>query len=133
MERYKAIISAPNKDFYYAYIFDETISPDTFQIHSHEFYEVVIFIKGNASFAIEGSFFPISNMDVLITRPGEMHQICHHSSGNYERIMLTITDNFFMSNDCIRFRDIFTQRELGKGNILHLDQAALKQESNLAK
>lgn len=131
MKGYKALTSAPDKNFYYAYRFDETISPDTFQIHSHEFYEVLIFIKGDASFAIEGSFFPVSPMDVLITRPGEMHQMCHHSTGSYERIMLTVTDDFFTSNDCIRFRDIFTEREIGNGNILHIDQAELTEMMNI--
>ncbi len=132
MKEYKEIISAPDKDFFYAYKNDETISPDTFQIHSHKSYEVLIFIKGDASFAIEGSFFPISPMDVLITRPGEMHQICHHSNGSYERIMLTITDDFFINNDCIRYRDIFTEREIGEGNILHLGEEELTEMMNIS-
>lgn len=132
MKKEKFITSNPQKNYRYIYKYDTSIDPAIFQIHSHEYYEAIIFIEGDASLAVEGSFLPISPTDVLITRPGEMHQICHHSHGAYGRIMLTFTDDFFIDNDCIRYRDIFTQRNLGTNNILHLDQSEFTEIMNIS-
>ena len=131
MKKEKLVMSDRHKDFFYIYKYDDSVDPAVFQIHSHKYYEAIIFMKGDASLAVEGVFIPISPMDVLITRPGEMHQICHHSNEEYERIMVTFTDNFFVNNDCIKYKSIFTERDIGTENILHLDQKEFAEIMNI--
>ncbi|MBR5237037.1 MAG: helix-turn-helix transcriptional regulator [Clostridia bacterium] len=120
MSNFTPVTLSDNKDYQYYHRHDEVPEMSHYQIHTHNSYELLIFIKGDASFVVEGAVFPLAPYDVLITRPGEMHQIFHHSPAPYERIMLRVTDAFFVNNDCTDFRHIFTEREAGRENILRL-------------
>lgn len=120
MSDFTQVIEPKNKDYQYYHLQDDAPEMSRYQIHTHDFYELLIFIKGDASFVVEGAVFPLTPYNALITRPGEMHQIFHHSSAPYERIVLAVTDAFFINNDCTDFRNIFTEREAGCENILRL-------------
>lgn len=107
-----------DQGFKYTHSIDEVAITSRYNVHSHDIYEIVIFLMGDTSFFIEGMEYPLNNFDVMISRPGEMHQLYHHSSASYERIVLTFTDAFFIDNECIAYRDIFTAREMGGKNII---------------
>ena len=104
--------------FRYTRSIDEVTITSRYNIHAHDVYEMVVFLKGDASFCVEGMVHPLSPFDIMISCPGEMHQIYHHSSASYERAVITFTDSFFINNDCIDYRDVFTDREMGWKNII---------------
>ena len=117
----KSQITASDGSFTYWRKRDEKPVLSDYNIHTHEEYELLIFIRGDASFIVEGVEHPLSPMDAIVTCPGEMHQIYHHSASPYERVVLSINDRFFINNDCIRYREIFTNREMGTENIIRSD------------
>jgi len=110
--------AAADGSFYYTHSWEEKAIPARYRVHAHEHYEFVIFLKGDASFVVEGMEHQLAPYDVMISRPGEMHQIFHHSPAEYERIVITFSDSFFIHNDCIGYRDIFTEREIGRDNVI---------------
>ncbi len=112
--------TAPGGDYQYSHRRDDEPNLPYFKIHSHEYYELLIFLEGDASFVIEGAEYPLSPMDAMVTRPGEMHQIYHHSRSPYDRIILSVTDSFFMNYDCAAYRNIFVDREPGEENIIRI-------------
>jgi len=114
-------IEASDDSFFYWRKWDETPVVSNYNIHTHEEYELLIFIRGDASFIVEGVEHPLSPMDAIVTCPGEMHQIYLRSVSSYERVVLSLNDQFFVNNDCVRYRDIFTNREMGTENIIRSD------------
>ncbi len=112
---------ASDKSFRYSHHFDKKPNLSKYLVHTHENVELLIFVKGDASFVVEGTVHPLRPMDAIITMPGEMHQIYHHSSSPYERIVLTLSDAFFVNHDCAGYRDMFTNRAMGTGNIISGD------------
>lgn len=118
MEHVVCVKSVADKSF--RYIHKREAAPDLskYLMHTHDCYELLIFLEGDASFVAEGVTHPLSPLDAIVTRPGEMHQIFHHSRARYERILLSFTDAFFTNNDCSEYRRIFTEREMGHGNII---------------
>lgn len=108
----------------YEYIHKYETSPllSEYQIHSHDSYELLIFLKGEADFVIEGAVYPLSPMDAIVTRPEEMHQIYPREGVGYERVILTVSDSFFADYDCNAYRSIFTDRKAATENILQMGE-----------
>lgn len=111
-----------DQHFYYRHKQENEPVVSQYQIHTHTFYELLFYIKGDVRFIAEGSVYQVFPMDMLVTRPGEMHQIYCHSPSPYERIILTLTDTFFSQNDCMAYRSIFTDREPGTENLLRASE-----------
>ena len=80
--------TAQDGSFCYVHRWEEKAIPCQYLVHAHETYELVIFLKGDASFLVEGMEHRLEPYDIMISRPGEMHQIFHHSTAEYERIVL---------------------------------------------
>lgn len=118
MENITCIKSVSDKSFRYIHKQEEAPDLSNYMVHTHDFYELLIFLEGDASFVAEGATHPLSPLDAIVTRPGEMHQIFHHTRSRYERILLNFTDSFFANNDCSEYRRIFTDREMGRENII---------------
>lgn len=121
MEHVVCVKSVADKSFRYIHKREEAPDLSKYMVHTHDYYELLIFIEGDASFIAEGATHSLSPLDAIVTRPGEMHQIFHHSRTRYERILLTFTDTFFMNNDCGEYRRIFTDHEVGCENIIRGD------------
>ena len=86
-----------------------------FKLHNHDsFYEIYLFLSGNAQFHIEGNVYQAHPHDIFIARPYEMHHNIFLSPEKYERIVLFINLDFFQDNCCPELEYFFTQRKLGK-------------------
>lgn len=85
-----------------------------FKLHNHDsFYEIYLFLSGNAQFHIEGNIYQTHPHDIFIARPYEMHHNVFLSSDKYERIVLFIDLDFFRNNHCPELERFFTERKLG--------------------
>lgn len=118
MENITCIKSASDRSFRYLHKQDEAPNLSEYMVHTHDFYELLIYLDGDASFIAEGATHTLAPLDAIVTRPGEMHQIFHRSRARYERILLNFSDAFFVNNDCSEYRSIFTDREMGCENII---------------
>ena len=69
---------------HYIYSYDR-FKPVDFSYHMHQYYEILYFVSGNAKYVIENKEFDMSEGDIFMTRPNELHTIIFNSDSVYER------------------------------------------------
>lgn len=67
--------------------------------HTHDLTELYYFVRGDASFCIEGSEYAVREGDVFIIRGGESHFLKLLSDKPYERFVLNFPKNFLEALD----------------------------------
>lgn len=102
--------------FEFVYSINNTPRNDVeFKLHNHDsFYEIYLFLSGNAQFHIEGNIYQTHPHDIFIARPHEMHHNVFLSSEKYERIVLFINLDFFKEHNCPELERFFIERKLGQ-------------------
>lgn len=110
----------------YMYSYAEAISQGI-NVHSHDYYEFLLFLKGDATYLVENSTYKANDGDIFFTSPGELHTISFNSSCEYERYFLQISRDWLMSlpYDLLRRLD---RRKMGENNRI---PAAIVQKYNL--
>lgn len=105
----KVISLRKDKNNNFIYIHKRTKHPEEvdFNFHTHTDYEIFIFIKGEASFVVEGINHTLSPYDILLIRGNELHRIFSTPDTEYERIVLNISGEFFSHWNCEYLADIF--------------------------
>ncbi len=117
-----AIVSVIEKDFKLFHSIDEQVTNSNFKLHTHDnFMEVLVFLKGDANFHIEGNVYQLESGDIVIAQPSELHRVVHRSNGYYERIVLFINTRFFSRNDCEYLKNVFINRKFGEFNLISHD------------
>lgn len=81
-----------NSDFQLFHIIDETRKE--FDYHYHDFDKLLIMIRGNVSYTIEGRTYPLKSYDIVFVRHNEIHRPIIHSCEPYERIVVYISPGF---------------------------------------
>ena len=83
-----------NKNFELYYYSDTDIK--NVQIHSHNYYELYFFIKGNVLIDISGNTLPLKSGDVVIIPPKTKHRLTVQSQTMpYQRFILWISEEFY--------------------------------------
>ncbi|MEC0168564.1 AraC family transcriptional regulator [Paenibacillus graminis] len=97
--------------------------------HRHEAYELYLFLRGNVNFYIENSCYHLERGDLLVINPEEMHRSFSLDESQYERITINLQKSYLhrLSTPATHLSGCFDYRPKGKGNIVHLDDAQLKQ------
>lgn len=62
--------------------------------HYHNFHKVLIFLRGNTSYCIEGRTYDLKPNDIVFVHAGEVHRPVAHDHGVYERIIIYISKEF---------------------------------------
>ncbi len=96
--------------------YTKKINSTLFRLHEHDFYEIYVFEKGNASYAVEGADYPLEEGDLIFIRPGEMHRVHHRAETEYLRTVIHFDDSFFKSYGCEHYKEIFWKRACGEKN-----------------
>ena len=84
-----------NQDFRIFHLVDE--SQREFSYHYHDFYKLVIFIRGDVTYCIEGKSYELAPYDMVLVNAGEVHRPIVHSLRPYERIIIYISPQFLQS------------------------------------
>ena len=84
-----------NQDFRIFHLVDE--SQREFSYHYPDFYKLVIFIRGDVSYCIEGKSYELAPYDMVLVNAGEVHRPIVHSLRPYERIIIYISPQFLQS------------------------------------
>lgn len=72
--------------------------PEEVEVHHHDFYEVYLFLGGEAEYWVEGHIFRLQPGDLLLINPLELHRpLLKSDSSVYERIVLWIDKNYLES------------------------------------
>lgn len=90
-----------NSEFKLFHIVDET--KKEFDYHYHDFDKLVITIRGDVSYTIEGKTYPLEPYDIVFVQHNEIHRPIIHSSDPYERIIVYIAPGFirdYKENNC---------------------------------
>lgn len=94
---------------YYSVNESKTKAPsnDNFFLHTHNDYEVYLFLEGNASYIVEGKTYALNSGDIIVVRKNEMHRAYFNGNKPYRRIVLMIAPEFFSENNCADYENAF--------------------------
>lgn len=65
--------------------------------HSHDFYELYVFLSGNVTYYIEEKVYKLCAGDLLLIPPGKMHRPVVSKNAVYERMVLWINAGFLQT------------------------------------
>lgn len=100
----------------YIYSFRESDGAD-FAAHVHSYYEFLYVMKGSAYCSVEGSEYVVSNGDMIITKPNELHSLSFPEQCIYIRHFFQISYNF-IENMAPGIIDILDSKKLGTFNLI---------------
>lgn len=84
-----------HQDFRMFHLIDEV--PREFSYHYHDFFKILIFLKGDVTYCIEGKSYDLAPYDMVLVNAGEVHRPIVHSARAYERIIIYISPDFLRS------------------------------------
>lgn len=86
-------------------------------MHSHDIYEIYLFLEGKADYLVEGNKYRLRKGDLMVMRRGELHINSIRSDTAYKRIYIYFDISSLLSElDSMHLLDIFDNRPLGKYN-----------------
>lgn len=106
------MISFREKDYMYSY---NKMKPKAFSTHLHKYYELLYFVKGDATYVVEGNEYKAEDGDLFITCPGELHSIVFKSGREYERHFIQISEEF-LENESYDMLKLLRNKPFGKYN-----------------
>ena len=65
-----------------------------FNYHYHDFYKIILFLKGDVAYTIEGKCYPLEPYDIVLVNRGEIHRVEVGENAIYERIIIYISKNY---------------------------------------
>ncbi|MGI6279895.1 MAG: AraC family ligand binding domain-containing protein, partial [Acutalibacteraceae bacterium] len=96
--------------------YNEIPEPDMAKMHAHDSYELYCFLRGDAKYSVEGSFYELRPGDIMIMKRAEAHCLIINSLEPYERYVIHFYPEAILGEDredILRFID---ERPLGKFN-----------------
>ncbi len=96
---------------------DYAAAPDI-AAHTHDSYEIYLFLQGDAIYSVEGNLYELSRNDILFTNSRELHAPIFKSNARYKRKLVFVKLNFlseFITKDYNPFYGM-EQRKLGQQN-----------------
>lgn len=94
-----------------------------FSFHYHDFNKILIFIRGNVTYCIEGCSYELRPYDVVFVKAGEVHKPVINSDADYERIIIYISPDFISSyqNENYDLNYCFQKAAAEKSNVLRMN------------
>lgn len=88
-----------------------------FQPHFHPIHEIFIHIKGKAEFSVGTAIFRLNPYDIIIVPPYTIHKPIPLKHENFERCIINIFPDFFVSMDCCDYQNALLNMSLLKYKI----------------
>lgn len=103
----------------------QILCPPSVPPHFHNQYELLFFETGDASYMVEGNYYDLSEGDLLITNPREMHCPVFKTNREYQRSIIFFTPSYlsdFISDkynpfSALENRKIGTQNRIDTFNV----------------
>lgn len=99
----------------------EKSSNKDFALHSHNSYEIYMFLEGDSKYIIEGESYDLSHGDIIIIRKNEMHKVYHNSETKYHRLVIMVSQDFFSHFNCKNYENAFLNKNEKLGNKINAD------------
>ena len=101
--------------------YSEKSSNDNFYLHSHNEYEIYMFLEGNSNCIVEDKTYPLVSGDMLIIRKNEMHKVYHNKKTAYKRFILMVSGEFFEKYACKEYENVFTDNTFDESNKINAE------------
>ncbi len=92
-----------------------------FHLHSHNDYELYLFLEGDAKYVVEEKVYDLSPGDVIIIRKHEMHRVFHMGNQKYRRTVIMVSPDFFTANNCPEYESVFLKEHADTGNRINAE------------
>lgn len=103
-------------DLYHADLHDILATNKHFMLHTHDDYEILLFLEGDSRYIVEQNSYSLKSGDIIIIRKHEMHRIFHNSPTRYQRIVLMVSPKFFEKANCPEYEGAFFKQPSGIGH-----------------
>lgn len=93
------------------------------QFHYHDFHKILIHLKGNTSYCIEGRTYDLKPNDIVLVNAGEVHRpIINNSASEYERIIIYVSKDFLSnySDNEYNLNDCFNMAKSKQSHVIRL-------------
>ncbi len=87
-----------------------------FRLHNHDEYEICLFLEGDSKFIVEEKIYDLSPCDIMVMKKNEMHRIFHNRETRYKRVVIMVSPDFFIKNNCTEYEAPFLKEHLNAGN-----------------
>ena len=81
-----------NSNFKIFHLVDKGMTPIGF--HFHDFHKILLLMKGNVSYFVEGRTYDLQADDIVFVPAGEVHRPVLHDTAIYERIIIYISKDY---------------------------------------
>ncbi len=98
----------------------------TVPYHYHEFMKILILLKGQIGYEIEGREYHLQERDVVLVYPGQLHRPLLNQVRQYERIILYISPAFLKGPELQELGEAY-----GEGEKRHVQVISLEQEEGI--
>ena len=86
-------------------------------MHSHDSYEIYLFLDGKADYLVEGNKYRLRKGDLMLMRRGELHINSIRGEGTYRRMYINFDiSELLAETGNLALLDIFDKRSLGEYN-----------------
>jgi AraC-like DNA-binding protein len=68
-----------------------------FDFHYHDFNKIMIFLRGNINYSIEGRNYLLKPYDIVLVNAGEIHKPSFLEESTYERVIIYVSPEFIRS------------------------------------
>lgn len=105
------------------------------EFHLHDFFEIYIFLNGNAKYFIEKTIYPLSFGDILITNNTEIHKSVVIPGKIYDIISIQINPELIkeLNSEKYNLLNCFINRPNGKNNKILLSKKSINEFLSLLK
>lgn len=119
------------EDYKFFHIKDK--SDRTFSFHYHDFYKIILFVKGKVSYNVEGKNYELKPNDLILVGRNEIHRPVVDANTEYERFVLYLSDNFLSQelSDKMKLTDCFERTSKEHVNVLHLNSHEITELKSL--
>ena len=86
-------------------------------MHSHDVYEIYLFLEGKSDYLVEGSKYRLRKGDIMLMRRGELHINSIRTDATYKRCYVNFDISALLAETgSLYLLDIFDKRPLGEYN-----------------
>lgn len=86
-------------------------------MHSHNIYEIYLFLEGKVDYLVEGNKYRLHKGDIMLMRRGELHINSIRGSGTYKRSYIYFDISSLLAElNYLPLLDMFDRRPLGEYN-----------------
>lgn len=87
------------------------------EMHTHDTYEIFLFLEGDADYHIEGAVYQLKPGDILLTKKAESHSLMIKSDAPYDRAVVRFNAEAILGEKQPLLQRFLDERPLGQHNL----------------